>query len=98
MPVAAPRVRLANTFQLGSSPQTTATAYHIYLRTHEAGLFGQTGLAQTGDTPLLNAVGQIAADEWLRTAQAYQNIRLDRWRVLPDGIRAVVIVDSRQDN
>ncbi|NEP19431.1 MAG: hypothetical protein F6J97_21490, partial [Leptolyngbya sp. SIO4C1] len=41
---------------------------------------------------------QIAADEWLRTAQAYQNIRLDRWRVLPDGIRAVVIVDSRQDN
>ncbi|MEM9904007.1 MAG: hypothetical protein AAF921_03165 [Cyanobacteria bacterium P01_D01_bin.44] len=86
----APRVRLANTFQLGS-PQTTATVYHIHLRTHqEIPLFGQ----MEGETAQLNGVGHIAADEWQQAANHYKDILLDSWVVLPDSIRALIILND----
>ncbi|MEO1402305.1 MAG: hypothetical protein AAFV72_13820 [Cyanobacteria bacterium J06635_1] len=81
---------MVNTFQLGS-PHTKATVYHIHLRTYqEAPLFGQ----MEGDTAQLNGVGHIAADEWQQAATHYKGILLDSWMVLPDSIRALIILND----
>jgi len=85
--------RLTNTFQLGAS-HTQAAVYHLYVRTYEeAQLFGQA----VDGTVELNGIGQIVAAEWQQTARNYPDIRLDRWTVLPDGIRALIVVESKVD-
>jgi len=82
---------LTNTFQLGASRKQTVV-YHLYLRTHEeAHLFGESSNGEV----VLNAVGQIVAAEWQQTARTFKGIHLDQWAVLPDGIRALVMVESK---
>ncbi|MEO0458597.1 MAG: hypothetical protein AAF152_18740 [Cyanobacteria bacterium P01_A01_bin.114] len=82
---------MANTFQLGS-PQAKTTVYHIHLRTHqETHLFGQ----MKGDIAHLNEIGHIAIDEWQQAADHYKDIILDSWVVLPDSIRALIMIQDR---
>jgi putative transposase len=83
------RGRLANTFQVGN-PHTQLKVYHIHLQTFEDGLLGQ----MDGPIAQLNPVGQIAADEWLQAANNYRGIYLDRWSILPNGVRALVFVED----
>ncbi|MEO1590899.1 MAG: hypothetical protein AAFU71_06370, partial [Cyanobacteria bacterium J06632_22] len=45
---------------------------------------------------VINAVGQVVAAEWQQTACAFKDIHLDQWTVLPDGVRALVMVDSKE--
>lgn len=40
----------------------------------------------------LNGIGQIAADEWLRSAQAYPTLGLDEWIILPNRIEGIVSI------
>ncbi|MEO1590957.1 MAG: hypothetical protein AAFU71_06665, partial [Cyanobacteria bacterium J06632_22] len=83
---------MTNTFQLGASRKQT-TVYHLYLRTHEeAHLFGDNNNGEV----VINAVGQVVAAEWQQTACAFKDIHLDQWTVLPDGVRALVMVDSKE--
>ncbi|MEO0541699.1 MAG: hypothetical protein AAFZ80_12675 [Cyanobacteria bacterium P01_A01_bin.105] len=83
---------MTNTFQLGASQKQT-TVYHIYLRTHgEAHLFGEDNSGEIA----LNQVGQIVAAEWQQTADTFNAIHLDQWTVLPDGVRALVLVESKE--
>ncbi len=84
---------MASSFQLGFSQSSTAI-YHVHLSTHqEEFLFGDVSDEQTR----LNSSGQIVADEWQRIAVAHQrDISLDHWTVLPNGIRALIAIDSNQ--
>ena len=82
---------MAKTFQLGLH---SATFYHIHLLTHrEEFLFGDV----SGEHTRLNSSGQIAAAEWQQIAVAHQrDIELDRWAVLPNGIRALIAIVSNE--
>ncbi|MEO0867019.1 MAG: hypothetical protein AAFY17_00970 [Cyanobacteria bacterium J06642_11] len=84
---------MASTFQLGLSKPST-TVYYIHLLTHkEASLFGDT----TGEQTHLNPSGQIAATEWQQIATTHQrDIQVDRWVVLPNGLRALIAVTTRE--
>ncbi|MEM9806773.1 MAG: hypothetical protein AAF959_16005 [Cyanobacteria bacterium P01_D01_bin.56] len=84
---------MASTFQLGL-PKPSTTVYHIHLLTHqEAFLFGDVAGEQTH----LNPSGEIAAAEWKQIATAHQrDIEVDRWAVLPNGLRAVIAVTTRE--
>lgn len=85
---------MTNTFQLGASRKQT-TVYHLYLRTYdEANLFGEHADSEV----ILNAVGQVVAAEWQQTARTFKDIQLDQWRVLPDGLRALVRVESKDSS
>lgn len=82
---------MASSFQWGQS-QTSATFYHLHLSTYqEEYLFGEV----LGEHTQLNPSGQIAADEWQQIAATHQrDIEIDRWTVLPNGVRALVAVVS----
>lgn len=85
---------MASTFQLGLS-KPSARVYHIHLLTHqEECLFGEV----LDENMQLNPSGQIAADEWRHIATNHQRgIELDQWTIIPNGIRAlVVVVDNVQ--
>ncbi len=43
---------------------------------------------------VLNSIGMIAADEWVRVAMAYPDLQMDYWRVLPNRIEAIVGIES----
>ncbi|MEO1095562.1 MAG: hypothetical protein AAFX01_11750 [Cyanobacteria bacterium J06638_28] len=40
----------------------------------------------------LGGIGQIAADEWIRSTHAYKNIDVDVWLVMPDHLQAIVSI------
>ena len=81
---------MTSTFRLGN-PHTKATIYHIHVRTHnDTILFGQV----SGQTTRLNEAGQIAADELKQAALTSRNIDLDKWIIIPDGIRALVMLEA----
>ena len=40
----------------------------------------------------LNAVGQIAADEWLRSAGTYSTLDIDTWVLLPNRLEGIVSI------
>ncbi|MEM0980166.1 MAG: hypothetical protein AAGH78_07810 [Cyanobacteria bacterium P01_H01_bin.58] len=40
----------------------------------------------------LGGVGQIAADEWIRSTHACKNIDIDAWLILPDHLQAIVSI------
>ncbi|MEM6253621.1 MAG: hypothetical protein AAF821_11925 [Cyanobacteria bacterium P01_D01_bin.156] len=84
---------MANIFQLGPSKPST-TFYHIHLLTHqEAFLFGDIADEQTH----LNTSGKIAVAEWQQVSTAHErDIRVDRWAVLPNGLRALIVVTPRE--
>ncbi len=66
---------------------TEAIAYLLKIYTFEnEALFG----VATSVSLELNGMGQIAADEWVRSAHAYQGIELDTWLILPDRLEAIV--------
>lgn len=66
-----------------------STYYLIKLATHEhQALFGTAidGRLQ------LNTLGQVAADEWLRAAQANRSILLDHWEVAANQLQGIVMI------
>ena len=69
-----------------------AGLYYLTIRTHRwAQLFGRVvdGKMQ------LNVLGQIAHDEWLRTADVRKNVVLDKFVVMPDHVHVLFwIVDE----
>jgi len=71
------------------SALTEAAFYLIklYTRDNEA-LFGNL----EGDRSQLNGIGQIAADEWVRSSQACQGLELDEWIVLPNRLEGIVVI------
>jgi putative transposase len=42
--------------------------------------------------PQLNDVGQIAADEWLRSAGTYSSLNIDTWVLLPNRLEGLVSI------
>ncbi|WP_008308435.1 hypothetical protein [Leptolyngbya sp. PCC 6406] len=66
-----------------------AACYLIKLTTHnQEPLFGHLvdGCFQ------LNALGQVAADEWLRSPQGKRGIELDCWDISSDQLQGIVII------
>ncbi len=68
---------------------TIGTTYYLvklYTHNHED-LFGEV----TEDRQFaLNGVGQIAADEWQRSAQAYTHLSLDQWAMWPNRVEGII--------
>lgn len=77
-------------FQLDHSP-AQAVAYYIQLSTYQA----ENLFSVDGEGSRLNLIGQIAADEWLRTASSHLKIALDQWVIVPNGLEALVMVKDR---
>ena len=68
-----------------------AVFYLIKLYTHDnEALFG--GVAD-GNLEL-NALGQIAADEWQHSSRACHDIGLDAWLILPDHLVGIVSIQE----
>lgn len=70
-------------------PTIAETSYYLvklYAHNHED-IFGSI---TEGHRFELNGVGQIAVDEWQRSAQAYTNLSLDKWTVWPNRLEGIV--------
>lgn len=68
------------------------SAYLIKLHTHnQEHLFG----AVENGAVCLTEMGQIAADEWVRSSHNRQEIELDGWAVLPSYIQGIVVVKAK---
>jgi putative transposase len=66
-----------------------STYYLIKLATHDnQALFG----AAVDGHLQLNTLGQVAADEWLRAAQANRGIILDHWEVMANQLQGIVMI------
>jgi REP element-mobilizing transposase RayT len=66
--------------------ETTYYLVKLYTHNHED-LFGDV----TEDRHFeLNGLGQIAADEWQRSAQAYTHLTLDKWAIWPNRVEGIV--------
>ena len=64
-------------------------SYFVTIRTHNAvGLFGKV---EDGETILSN-MGNIAYDEWLRTARVRSNVELDAFVVMPNHIHGIICI------
>ena len=66
--------------------ETTFYLVKLYTHNHEA-IFGTL---TEEDGFQLSGVGQIAVDEWQRSAQAYTNLSLDKWLILPNRLEGLV--------
>lgn len=64
--------------------------YHIHLQTFEGCPLGVVN----GDVTQLNNAGNITLDELQQAATTCRNISIDQWTVLPNGIRALVMVED----
>ena len=66
--------------------ETTHYLVKLYAYDHED-IFGEV----TGDRQFeLNGIGQIAADEWQRSAKAYMNLKLDKWAIWANRLEGIV--------
>jgi REP element-mobilizing transposase RayT len=66
-------------------------AYFITICTNNREcLFGDIGMGQM----TLNAVGQIVADEWMKTVAMRSSIESDEWVVMPNHFHALVVVNN----
>lgn len=68
-----------------------STSYHLKIYTFEnRDLFGTMidGLFE------LSSLGQVVADEWVRSTHAHVGIALDAWLVLPDHLQAIVSIQD----
>lgn len=43
----------------------------------------------------LSAMGEIAAEEWYKTAQIRPNVELDEWIVMPNHIHGIIIIKNQ---
>lgn len=79
-------------------PSLTETTFYLvklYTYNHEA-VFGFVNDEQGLE---LNGIGQIAADEWQRSARAYMSLKLDKWVLLPNRLEGIVSLgDANSSN
>jgi len=66
--------------------ETTFYLVKLYTYNHED-IFGTLSEEQGFE---LNGVGQIAADEWQRSAQSYTSLNLDKWLIFPNRLEGIV--------
>ncbi len=46
---------------------------------------------------VLNAMGEIAADEWLKTSEIRKNVEFDEWIVMPNHVHGIIGINSIGD-
>lgn len=81
--------RLIESLPSSVSVLKEAAYYLIKLYTHDnESLFGKVSDGHIE----LNGMGQIAADEWVRSSHAYRGIELDQWLILPDHLEGIVCI------
>ncbi len=51
------------------------------------------GRVESGEM-ILNEIGEIVADEWVRTPTIRPNVELDNWVVMPNHVHGIVILKS----
>lgn len=56
-------------------------------------LFGEI----VNDKMLLNQIGKIVRDEWLKSSQIRQEIELDEWVIMPNHLHGIVIIQHNDD-
>lgn len=42
----------------------------------------------------LSAIGEIVADEWLKTAQIRKNVSLDAWIIMPNHLHGIIVINN----
>ncbi len=73
---------------------SAAGMYFITLCTYQRGcLFGEIsdGVMQ------LNRLGEIAAEEWLRSSEIRQEIEFDAWIIMPNHLHGIVVIETIAD-
>lgn len=74
---------------------SSAGAYFITLCTHQRNcLFGAIADGEMH----LNELGQIVADEWLKTLKIRPDFDLDEWIVMPNHIHGIVVIATSNQN
>ena len=70
-------------------PYPTTAIYLVRLMTYDQqALFGSVVDGQ----PCLNGLGQVAADEWQRSAHEIRGIQLDSWEITAHQLQGIVIM------
>ena len=70
---------------------TQAGVYYITICSHEREhIFGEICDGQM----VLNAIGQIVADEWSQTAQKRPNIALDAYVIMPNHVHGIIVISE----
>ncbi|MEM9120999.1 MAG: hypothetical protein AAF827_18840 [Cyanobacteria bacterium P01_D01_bin.6] len=72
-----------------SVPKVIGATYYLvklYAHDHE-GIFGNVIDDHRFE---LSGIGQIAQDEWKRSAEAYTNLKLDKWVLWPNRLEGIV--------
>jgi|688.fasta_scaffold05694_21 REP element-mobilizing transposase RayT len=69
--------------------------YFVTICTHQRQcLFGEIRNGKM----LLNQIGKIVAQEWLKSAEIRQEIVLDEWIIMPNHLHGIVVIDKKDDN
>jgi putative transposase len=74
--------------------ETTDYLVKLYTHNHED-LFGNVTADRRCE---LNGIGQIAADEWQRSARAYTHLTLDTWAIWPNRVEGIVTLREAENS
>jgi putative transposase len=84
-----PLIHHRRSIRLPGYDYSSAGAYFITILTkHREHLFGEI---QNGEM-ILNEIGQIAHNEWVKTQELRPNIELDEFVIMPNHIHGIVII------
>ena len=68
--------------------------YFVTICTHKRQcLFGEIRNGKM----ILNQIGKIVAQEWLKSAEIRQEIELDEWIIMPNHLHGIVGIDKKDD-
>lgn len=69
--------------------------YFVTICTHQRQcLFGEI----RNEKMILNQIGKIVTQEWLKSAEIRQEIVLDEWIIMPNHLHGIVGIDKKDDN
>jgi len=69
--------------------------YFVTICTHQRQcLFGEI----RNEKMILNQIGKIVAQEWLKSAEIRQEIVLNEWIIMPNHLHRIVVIDKKDDN
>jgi REP element-mobilizing transposase RayT len=69
--------------------------YFVTICTHQRQcLFGEI----RNEKMILNQIGKIVTQEWLKSAEIRQEIVLNEWIIMPNHLHGIVGIDKKDDN
>jgi len=89
-----PKLHHRRTIRLKDYDYAQPGWYYVTVCTHHwKCLFGEV----EGDEVLQNEFGRIADDEWLRTLSLRREVELDDYRIMPNHLHGIIIINDRKN-